>query len=49
MDELKKQILGFKDWDASKKGRALNRFKERISKGSLACQTMSCRLHSMMS
>lgn len=27
MDELKNQILGFKDWDASKKGRALNRLK----------------------
>ena len=28
MEELKKQILNFKDWDASKKGRALNRLKK---------------------
>ena len=27
MEELKKQILNFKDWDASKKGRALTRLK----------------------
>ncbi|KAK9830474.1 hypothetical protein WJX72_011947 [[Myrmecia] bisecta] len=27
MEELKKQILGLRDWDASKKGRALNRLK----------------------
>ncbi|KAK9814491.1 hypothetical protein WJX72_006733 [[Myrmecia] bisecta] len=27
MEKLKKQILGFKNWDASKKGRALNRLK----------------------
>ena len=47
MEEVIKQILGFNDWDARKKGHAVHLLNEENLEISLDYQTMSCRLHSM--